>query len=83
MSRVLPCERDNPPRPFNTEAGENLSGNFLWGDPALGIDDHAIGQDTRTLHDWLAGYLSRDSLYVRAVCPIDHVDLGDGAGVGL
>ena len=78
----LPCERDNPSRPFNVEAGGDLTGDFLLGDAPCGVDDHVIHEDSHTLRDRLAGYLSLDSLCVRAVRPVDHVDLADGAAVG-
>lgn len=69
MRRVLSRERDDPAGAFNSEAREVLVGEVFRADPGFCVDNHGVGQDSRTRDDRLAGNLARNPFNVGAVCP--------------
>ena len=69
---MLPSVVDDPARALNSETWEDLGREFLWSHARFGIVDHAVRKNARANNGPLAGYLARDSLYIRALCPVDH-----------
>jgi len=69
---MLPSVVDDPARALNSETWEDLGREFLWSHARFGIVDHAVRKNARANNGPLAGYLARDSLYIWALCPVDH-----------
>jgi hypothetical protein len=70
MRGVPPGESDDPAGTFNTKARKVLVREFLRANATFGVDNHAVGEDSRALDNRLAGYLARDPFNVWAVSPV-------------